>query len=159
VIKATPGRLPSGMSNGRRVVSSAFQRWATRLDRPEVDPDVARCHAKRHHVEHAGFRNTGRAVAASRSESAQHHEQRFWTAAVSYASAVRAIASGCHLCHIDCAGSNPGRTTLPHVERQRWLVTAAARWLRRASGDRSKKTANRTAVATPGPSRALSQSR
>jgi len=54
------------MSNGRRVVSSAFQRWATRLDRLEVDPDVARCHAKRHHVEHAGFGNTGRAVAASR---------------------------------------------------------------------------------------------
>jgi hypothetical protein len=26
---------------------------------------------------------------------------------------------GCHLCHIDCAGSNPGRTTLPHVEGQR----------------------------------------
>ena len=43
----------------------------------EVDPDVARCHAKRHHVEHAGFRNTGRAVAASRSASAQHREQRF----------------------------------------------------------------------------------
>jgi hypothetical protein len=37
----------------------------------EVDPDVARCHAKRHHVEHAGFRDTGRAVAASRSASAQ----------------------------------------------------------------------------------------
>ena len=44
--------------------------------------------------------------------------------------------------------SKPGRTTLPHVEGQRrggW--TAAASWLRRASGDRSKNTANRTAVA------------
>jgi hypothetical protein len=37
-------------------------------------------------------------------------------------------------------------------------VTAAASWPRRASGDRSKNTANRTAVAAPGPSRALSQS-
>ncbi|MCD6059036.1 MAG: hypothetical protein K0Q89_2566 [Thermomicrobiales bacterium] len=58
---------------------------------------------------------------------------------------------GYHLCHIDCAGSNPGRTTRPHVERQRGMVdggrVVAAAWLRRASGDRSKKTANRTAVA------------
>jgi hypothetical protein len=38
-------------------------------------------------------------------------------------------------------------------------VTAAASWPRRASGDRSKNTANRTAVARRAPSRALSQSR
>jgi hypothetical protein len=43
--------------------------------------------------------------------------------------------------------SNPGRTTLPHLNFNGGTVTAAASWLRRASGDRRKNTANRTAVA------------
>jgi hypothetical protein len=83
----------------------------------EVDHDVARCHAKRYHVEHAGFRNTGRAVAASRPASALHREQRLDGGVVRLGS--KSHRGGCHLCHIDCAGSNPGRTTLPHVEGQR----------------------------------------
>jgi hypothetical protein len=58
------------------------------------------------------------------------------------------------------AGSNPGRTTLPHVERQRLggdgsRVVAARACFRRPEQEDSKSNSSRT----PGPSRALSQSR
>ena len=52
----------------------------------------------------------------------QHREQRrprFWTAAVSYASAVRAVSATATCAASTVQGSNPGLTTLPHVERQR----------------------------------------
>ena len=66
---------------------------------------------------------------------------------------------GCHLCHIECAGSNPGRTTRPHVERQRGMVdggrVVAAACFRRPEQEDSKSNSSRA----PGPSRALSQSR
>jgi hypothetical protein len=123
----------------------------------EVDPDVARCRAKRHHVEHAGFRNTGR---RSRPRARRAHS----TASSGLNSGVVRLGSkrhrgGCHLCHIDCAGSNPGRTALPHVELQRrdgdgGRVVAAA-CFRRPEQEDSKSNSSRT----PGPSRALSQSR
>jgi hypothetical protein len=74
---------------------------------------------------------------------------------VSYASAVRAIAAAA-----TCDTSvQPGRTTLPQVEGQR---LESGRWPRRGCGvlqETGARDSKSISSRTPGPSRALSQSR
>jgi hypothetical protein len=40
----------------KRSLFAGHQETAATRERSEVGPDIARCHAKRHHVEHVGFR-------------------------------------------------------------------------------------------------------
>ena len=45
---------------GRRSLFQGGQEAAARWESGEVGADIARCHARRHHVEHAGVRSSGR---------------------------------------------------------------------------------------------------
>jgi penicillin V acylase-like amidase (Ntn superfamily) len=66
---------------------------------------------------------------------------------VSYVSAVKGIAAAAICATSTAHDSTLGVQLCRTLNFNAGMVTAAASWPRRASGDRSKKTANRTAVA------------
>jgi hypothetical protein len=120
------GKWLDGFAHSRRVWTPKALCRSAALESSGLD--IARCHAKRHHVEHARFRSSGRRSRHRPRLAQQHREQRrpwFWTAARVVRLGTRSVSATATCAHRLRRGPNSDVQLFHTLNVNGGMVTAA----------------------------------